>query len=192
MFRRSKQVFHCSKFLLSIDHGLDTVVHVLNEVLLGAAESTSVGDIEDAVAGVRVLTSATTDLDIVLSGNSFEFLHLLTELGKMDMDGGSKSGSEVGGARGDITQVVVVGEAGLLLDSLSGSGESLEDGSDVSTLLHGDDTELILLINPDEEGLGVIVEDTSALGPVAVETAGIKETIALPRIKRAKSVKLLI
>jgi len=125
-----------------------------------------------------VLTSATTDLDIVLSGNSFEFVHLLTELGKMDMDGGSKSGSEVGGARGDVTQVVVVGEAGFLLNGLSGSGESLEDGSDISTLLHGDDTELILLIDPDEESLGIVVEDTSALWPVSVETTSLEETIS--------------
>ena len=127
-----------------------------------------------------MLTSATTDLDIVLSGNGFEFFHLLTELGKMDMDGGSKSGSEIGRARGDVTQVVIVGEAGFLLDGLSGSGESLEDGSDISTLLHGDDTELILLIDPDEESLGIVVEDTSALWPVAVETTSLKETISFP------------
>ena len=78
------------------------------------------------------------------------------------------------------------------LNSSSSTAEALEDGTDVGTLLHGDDTELILLINPDEEGLGSIVEDTSALGPVAVETAGIKEAITLPRIKGAKSVRLLI
>ena len=102
----------------------------------------------------------------------------------MDMDGGSKSGSEVGGARGDVTQVVVVGEAGFLLNGLSGSGESLEDGSDISTLLHGDDTELILLIDPDEESLGIVVEDTSALWPVAVETTSLKETISFPARKK--------
>ena len=88
--------------------------------------------------------------------------------------------------------MLVVGESGLLLDLGSSDGESLEDLTDVRTLLHRDDTELILLINPDEEGLGVIVEDTSALGPVAVKTAGIEEAIALPRIKGAKSVRLLI
>ena len=80
--------------------------------------------------------------------------------------------------------MVVVGEAGLLLDSLSGSGESLEDGSDVSTLLHGDDTELILLIDPDEESFGIVVEDTSALWPVAVKTTGLKETISFPTRKK--------
>lgn len=64
-------------------------------------------------------------------------------------------------------------EFSLLLDGGSGTGESLEDSSDVSTGLHGDDTELILFIDPDEEGLVVIVEDTSAIGPVTVETASL-------------------
>ena len=131
-----------------------------------------------------MLTSATADLDVELIGNLFKLFHVLAKLGKMDMDRGSKSGSKVSGARGDVTQVVVVGEAGLLLDSLSGSGESLEDGSDVSTLLHGDDTELILLIDPDEESFGIVVEDTSALWPVAVKTTGLKETISFPTRKK--------
>jgi len=96
------------------------------------------------------------------------------------MNGSAESGTEVGGAGGDVTQVVVVGETGLLLDEGGSSGESVEDGTDVSTLLHGDNTELILLIDPDEEGLLSVMEDTSALGPVAVETASIKETISFP------------
>ena len=87
-----------SECFFGLDHGLDTVVHILNEVLLGAAESTSVGDIEDAVAGVRVLTSATADLDVELIGNLFKLFHVLAKLGKMDMDRGSKSGSKVSGA----------------------------------------------------------------------------------------------
>ena len=88
--------------------------------------------------------------------------------------------------------MAVVSELGSGLDSGGGAAETLKDSADVGTLLHGDDTELILLIDPDEESLGVVVEDTSALGPVAVETAGIEETIALSVIKGAKSVRLLI
>merc|ERR1719213_609935 len=41
----------------------------------------------------------------------------------------------------------------------------------ISTLLHGDDSELILLVDPDEEGLGSIVEDASALWPVSLHTS---------------------
>ena len=68
----------------------------------------------------------------------------------------------------------------MLLDVGSGTGESVEDCVDVSTGLHGDDSELILLINPHKESLVIVVEDTSALGPLAVKTASLQESISLP------------
>ena len=176
----------------SVNHSFDTVVHVLDEVLLRTAKSALVGDIEDAVRGIRVLTTGATDLDVVLVSDTLESGPVIHELLQADVDRSAEGCSEVSRAGCDITEMAVVSELGSSLDSGSGTAEALEDGTDVGTLLHGDDTELILLINPDEEGLGVVVEDTSALGPVAVETAGIKEAISLPRIKGAKSVRLLI
>jgi len=56
------------------------------------------------------------------------------------------------------------------LDSLDTLGKSFKDSSDISTLLHGDDTELIFLVDPDQEGLLVVVEDTTTLGPVTLHT----------------------
>jgi hypothetical protein len=76
--------------------------------------------------------------------------------------------------------VTVVGELGNLLDVSAGAGKSVEDSVEVSTWLHRDDTELILFVNPDEEGLGIIVEDTSAFGPFTVETASLQESVSLP------------
>ena len=67
--------------------------------------------------------------------------------------------------------MLIVSKACLLLDLGGGDGESLEDLADVGTLLHGDDTKLVLLIHPDEEGLCVVVEDTTSLGPVVLKTA---------------------
>ena len=57
-------------------------------------------------------------------------------------------------------------------------GESGEDSTNIGTLLHGNDSELVFLIDPDKEGLLVVVEDASAFGPVSVEVAGIEEPIA--------------
>jgi hypothetical protein len=76
--------------------------------------------------------------------------------------------------------VVVVSEVGDALDMRDGAAKSLEDCADVGTGLHGDDSQLVLLIYPDEEGLVVVVENASVVGPVAVEVAGLKEAIALP------------
>ena len=55
--------------------------------------------------------------------------------------------------------------------------QSSKNSSDVSTLLHGDDSQLILLIDPDEEGLLVVVEDASSFGPVSVEATSIQEAV---------------
>merc|ERR1719471_339066 len=50
----------------------------------------------------------------------------------------------------------------------------LEDTLDVTALLHGDDPGLILLIDPDKEGLGLVVEDATALGPVTLHTSDLQ------------------
>jgi len=49
----------------------------------------------------------------------------------------------------------------------------------VSTILHGDDSELIFFVDPDEEGLVIVVVDTSTRWPVSVEIASGKESITL-------------
>jgi hypothetical protein len=54
---------------------------------------------------------------------------------------------------------------------------------DIGAGLHGDDTELILFVNPDEESLVLVMEDTTTVGPVTVEAASLEEAITLP-IKR--------
>jgi len=93
------------------------------------------------------------------------------------MHGGAHASTAIGWAGGDVTEMLVVGELGLRLNLGSGDGESLEDLTDVRALLHRDDTELILLIDPDEECLGVVVEDATSLGPFTLESAGLKVLI---------------
>ena len=66
-----------------------------------------------------------------------------------------------------------MGKLGNSLNVGGSAGESVEDIVEVSAWLHRDDSELVLLIDPDEEGLGVVVENASALGPLAVETASL-------------------
>ena len=75
-----------SEGLLLLDHSLDTVVHVLDEVSLGAAESALVGDVVGGIGGLGVLTVDTSDLDVVLISDSLELVPLLGELGESDVD----------------------------------------------------------------------------------------------------------
>ena len=77
--------------------------------------------------------------------------------------------------------MAIVGELGDLLNVFACAREALEDGMEVSTWLHGNDSELIFLIDPHEEGLVVVVENTSSVWPVTVQVASLKETVSLPK-----------
>ncbi len=57
--------------------------------------------------------------------------------------------------------------------------QSCEDCSDVSALLHRNDSELILFIDPDKEGLLIVVEDTTTFRPFTVKTASFEESVTL-------------
>merc|ERR1711963_1351694 len=103
---------------------------------------------------------------------------------KVNMDRGPHTSTKVGRARVDVTILPVQTEvlSRFLLDrvsdSLDTSCKSLKDTLDISTLLHGNDSELILFIDPDEEGLGSIVEDTSAFGPVSLHTSNSEVSVS--------------
>ncbi len=57
------------------------------------------------------------------------------------------------------------------LDVCSSARKSVKNSMDIGTLLHRNDAELILLINPNKESFFFVVENTSAVGPVAVQTS---------------------
>ena len=109
-----------------------------------------------------------SDLNVVLISNRLEHVHFFSELGQFDMDRSTKSSSKVSWARGDVTKMFVVSELGDLLDLSCSDCESAEDGANIGTLLHRNDSKLVLLINPDEEGLLIVMENTSAVRPVTV------------------------
>jgi len=172
----------CSAGLLSFDEGSDSIDHVLDELLLRSSESSSVGDVENSVIGLGVLSVDSSDLHVELVSNSVELCLILGQLWKLNVDGSSEGSSEVGWARGDVTKMLVVRELADLFNFLGGSAESVENFSDSSSLLHGDDSKLILLVDPDQESLVSVVEDTSAAWPVSVEVASLEESVSLPVI----------
>lgn len=95
------------------------------------------------------------------------------------MNRGAESGPEVSWAAGDVAEFLAVGKGGNFLDFSAGAGKTREDGSDVGTRLHRDNTELVLFVNPHKEGLFDIVVNSTTLGPVAVQAASLKEAISL-------------
>merc|ERR1712178_640967 len=130
-------------------------------------------------------TTGSTGLNSKLLTSSLELVNsLLGPSWKVNMDRGSHTSTKIGGARVDVS--VLLGEGivlarlslNRLLDSLDSTGKSAEDSLDITSLLHGDDSGLIFLIDPQEEGLGIIVEDTSALWPVSLHTSNSQVSIS--------------
>ena len=144
------------------------------------------------VSGILLLTSITTRFTTGSTGLKSELLAtglkghktFLVPSGEVNVDRGTHSGSKIGGARVDVAELGAEQEFLARLapdgvtDGLDTASKTLKDGQDVTAVLHGDDTELILLIDPDEEGLGIVVEDTTTLGPVTLHTGNLQVGIS--------------
>ena len=127
------------------------------------------------------LSPGSPGLEVELFTPVLQFLHsLLGPARQIHMDRGPHPGPQVGGAGVDVA--VLLGQsvvlAGLrldgLLDGLDAAGQAGEDSLDVTALLHGDDAGLVLLVDPEQEGLGVVVEDSTALRPVTLHTGNLE------------------
>ena len=65
-----------------------------------------------------------------------------------------------------------------VLHSFDAPGEPLENALHVSALLHGDDPQLVLLVDPDQISLILVVEDPATLRPVSLHTGGLEILVA--------------
>ncbi len=83
-----------------------------------------------------MLTVDAADLDIVLVSNCLEGSHVLRKLGKLDVDGGSHGSTKVGWARGDVTEVLIMGELDHSFNVCSGARKPIKNSMDIGTLLH--------------------------------------------------------
>ena len=59
---------------------------------------------------------------------------------------------------------------GFLFDLGTCATQPAKDSTDVSSLLHADDSELVLFIDPHKESLFIVVIDTSAFRPIPIQT----------------------
>jgi len=166
--------------LLHLDEEGDAVAHELEEIDLGVADTVSVGNVVGAVVGGGVDTTGTTLLETEEIQDFVQLLLVLGQGGELDVDAGTETSSQVGWAGQDVAEMLVphVRVAALLhegLDLGQALAETLEDTLDVTALLHGDDAEMVLLVDPDQEGLGVVVPDATSVGPVAGHTGAGEE-----------------
>jgi len=160
---------------------VDTVNHGLDQLNLGVAKTMLVGNVIGVASLAARFATGATGLDGELLAPLLESINtILGPAGEVNVDGSPHASAKIGGAGVDVTelfaQLEVLARLSLdgVLDSLDATGQSLEDTLDITALLHGDDPKLILLIDPDKEGLGLIVEDATAFGPVTLHTGNLQ------------------
>merc|ERR1719490_683520 len=161
--------------LILLPEGVDSINHLLDELNLGVSEPVLVGDVVGVSSLATGLSTGSTGLQVKLLATSLELGHaVLGPARQVNVDRGPHASSKVGGAGVDVTEPLIEAEvlAGFLLnrvlDSLDTLGKPGEDLLHISSLLHGDDAELILLVDPDEESLFLVVEDATTLRPVTL------------------------
>ena len=169
-------LMHLGSFLHG-DELLESIVHLLDGIVLGQAHAAFVGDVVDATLGLGVLSAGSADLQVVLSGGLFQLCAVGSQFGQLDVDRGADGGAQVGGAESQETEAVVVREGDAFLDLVDGGHQAVVDGLQVTTLLHGDDAEVILFVAPDQEGLLNVVVDTATSGPVAASIGSLSSNI---------------
>jgi len=165
--------------LVHLDELGDGVNHKLYQLSLRLAETSQVGDIVGGVLRQRRFTtgSALTQLE---GGQDVVKTLVLLEVDETQMYGAAHHGTQVGGAGADVAQALVVHEVVALalhqfLNLIDSTSEATEDGLHVSTLLHRDDTDVVLLVHPHQEVLVVVVPDATTLGPVTGAARGRQE-----------------
>jgi len=168
-----------------LPEGVDSVNHDLDQLDLRVSKTVLVGDVISVSSLATRFSAGSTGLDSELLASGLELVNsLLGVAGEVNVDGGSHASTEVGGAGVDVAvllgQGVVLARLGLdaISDGLDTAGETGEDSLDIASLLHGDDTGLILLVDPHKEGLGVIVENSTALWPVTLHTSNCQVSVS--------------
>merc|ERR1719397_2496975 len=161
--------------LVLLPQGVDAINHLLDELNLGVSEPVLVGDVVGEAGLATRLSAGSTGLQVKFFATSLELVNaVLGPARQVNVHRGPHASTKVGGAGVDVTEPLVEAEvlARLLLDrvldSLDTLGEPLKDLLHISSHLHGNDTELILLVDPDEESLFVVVEDATTLRPVTL------------------------
>jgi hypothetical protein len=84
-----------SKFFFLINHGLNSVVHVLNKLCLASAESSLVRNIIDMIVSLGMLSVGTSNLDVIFVCNGLENIFLLSKVREKYMDRSSKGSSKI-------------------------------------------------------------------------------------------------
>merc|ERR1719341_2282517 len=140
-------------FQIFLPQSVDTINHDLDQLDLRVSKTVLVRDVISASSLATRFSTGSTRLDTEFFTASLELVNrFLGPAREVNIDRVSNS-----------------------LDSTS---KTLKYTLDITSLLHGDNSCLIFLINPEKEGFSSIVEDSTALRPVTLHTSNSKVTVS--------------
>merc|ERR1719334_2898153 len=160
---------------------VDSVNHLLHQLHLAVSQPVFVRDVVGNASLSTRLPTGSTWLKVKLFASGSK--NLGAKLGpswEVDVNRSSHACSKVCWASMDVSVPFVQHEVvtRFLLDgilhSLDTSCQSVKHLLDVSALLHGDDPQLVLFVDPGQEGLVLVVEDSTTLGPVPLHASNLE------------------
>jgi len=185
------------KFAIFFDQRVDTINHLLHQLDFAVSQAMLVGDVEGASGLSSGFSSGASGLNVELLTAGFQYLQsLLGVSGEVHVNTGPHASSQVGRAGVNITILGVKHEvfSGLGLDavtdSLDAPGKPVEDSTDITASLHRDDPQLILLIDPGQECLILVVEDSATFGPVPLHSSN--NQVSVPRHEKEMIIHKLL
>merc|ERR1740128_1180452 len=185
--RRSRYRSHVVlllELLILFPESVDSINHLLDKLNLRVSKSVLVGDVIGVSSLSTRFSSGSTGLQMKLLTSGLQlFNSMFGPSGKVNMNRGSHASTKIGRTRMDISVLLIKTEAlarlllyriSYSLDSLS---QSFKDTLDITTILHRNDSELVFFIDPDKEGLLVIVENATTLRPVSFHASNLQISV---------------
>jgi hypothetical protein len=142
----------------------------LHQVGFGTADDLFVVKVYSSTIGLSIVAFDREALDLILFGDLQHFVLVgLVEHGHFDSYRSSHCSADVFRRRSDETEMVILAEMHFLVNDLGSLAKTLKGVSDQSLRVHRNDGQLVLIIHPEEEGLCMVIEITSAFRPVTLQ-----------------------
>jgi len=168
--------FTSFEFLFHIYQVVDTSNEHIDEFDFRESESVSVRNIKQTTFSGAVNTTGASFLESKFIKNFFES-SVSGNLWDFDVDASSDTGTKVGWASQNVSEMFVPHEfvtisfdgSFKLVQTITPSGKDLFD---IAIFLHGDDSDVVFFVDPDQKVLGAVVPDTSSIWPISGHTGG--------------------
>jgi len=134
------------------DQFLDAIVHMADAVVFANSQTSFVRNIEYASGGFGVFAVNTAGLQFQFFADFLE-VRSCGNFGNLDVNRSTDGCAQVGRAESQPTQMFVTRKLAKFFDNFNTTDESVQNLTDVASLLHADNTQMIFFVNPDQESL---------------------------------------